>query len=78
LNADGSKLSKRHGADDSPRAWSGGGLLCKALRWLGQPVPAELDQARPAEVLAWGTEAFEAGAIPVITEIAVDSVGKSR
>jgi glutamyl-Q tRNA(Asp) synthetase len=78
LNADGSKLSKRHGDDDSPRAWSGGGLLCKALRWLGQPVPAELDQAQPAEVLTWGTEAFEAGAIPGITEIAVDSVGKSR
>jgi len=81
LNADGSKLSKRDGDDDSPRVWSGGELLCKALRWLGQPVPAELAQARPAEVLAWGAAAFEAGAIPLITEIAeiaVDSVGKSR
>jgi glutamyl-Q tRNA(Asp) synthetase len=78
LNADGSKLSKRHGDDDSPLAWSGGGLLCKALRWLGQPVPAELEQAPPAEVLAWGAEAFKAGDIPAATEIAVDSVGKSR
>jgi len=78
LNADGSKLSKRHGDDDSPLAWSSGGVLCKALRWLGQPVPAELEQAPPAEVLAWGAEAFKAGDIPAATEIAVDSVGKSR
>jgi len=81
LNADGSKLSKRHGDDDSLLAWSGGGLLCKALRWLGQPVPAALAQAPPAEVLAWGAEAFDAGGIPAITEIteiAVDSGGKSR
>jgi glutamyl-Q tRNA(Asp) synthetase len=81
LNADGSKLSKRHGDDDLPLAWSGGGLLCKALRWLGQPVPAALAQAPPAEVLAWGAEAFDVGNIPAITEIteiAVDSGGKSR
>jgi hypothetical protein len=29
-------------------------------------------------VLAWGAEAFDAGGIPAVAEIAVDSVGKSR
>jgi glutamyl-Q tRNA(Asp) synthetase len=71
LNADGSKLSKRQGDDDNPRSWSGAELLCKALRWLGQPVPAELAQGSPAEVLAWGVEAFEADSIPAVSEIAM-------
>jgi glutamyl-Q tRNA(Asp) synthetase len=78
LNSDGSKLSKRHADDDCPDVWRGGGLLCKALRWLGQPVPVELGLAPPAEVLAWGSTAFEVNRIPRNTELAVDSVGKSR
>jgi len=78
LNPDGSKLSKRHADDDNPRAWSDSRLLCKALCWLGQQVPAELAAAPPAELLAWAAAAFEIELIPRAPQIAVDSAGKSR
>jgi glutamyl-Q tRNA(Asp) synthetase len=74
--ADGSKISKRDGRSDDPLA--GGAMLERALRWLGQPVPAELRGAPPAELLAWGCAAFDVGAVPASKEIAVDSTGKSR
>jgi glutamyl-Q tRNA(Asp) synthetase len=77
VSADGSKISKRHGRHDDPLA-SGGEMLARALRWLGQPVPAELCGAPPAELLAWGCVAFDATAVPPHKEIAVDSTGKSR
>ena len=77
LNPDGSKISKRGGAADELLGEGGRGVW-HALRWLGQPVPAELREAPPAEVLAWGGSAFDAGLIPAIREIAVDSAGKSR
>lgn len=77
VSADGSKISKRHGRSDDPLA-RGGEMLERALRWLGQPVPAELCGAPPAELLAWGCVAFDAGAVPPYKEIAVDSAGKSR
>jgi glutamyl-Q tRNA(Asp) synthetase len=77
ISADGSKISKRHSRNDDPLA-GGGEMLERALRWLGQPVPAELSGAPPAELLAWGCGAFDAGAVPPYKEIAVDSTGKSR
>jgi len=65
LNADGSKLSKRYGDADQPLAGGGGGeMIRRALQWLGQPVPAALAGAPPAELLAWGVASFDAGRIP--------------
>lgn len=58
LAEDGSKISKRHGL--IPGSPAGGPLLAAALRWLGQPVPHALDQAPPAEILAWGVTHFAA------------------
>ena len=78
LNADGSKISKRRGAGDDPLAGGGGAMVREALRWLGQPVPADLDQAPAHELLAWGAESFVAGLIPALAQIAVDSAGESR
>ncbi|MHB8708406.1 MAG: tRNA glutamyl-Q(34) synthetase GluQRS [Desulfuromonadales bacterium] len=78
MAADGSKISKRHGEGDNPLAGGGGEMIRKALEWLGQPVPAGLRAAPPAELLAWGVVTFDASRIPVVTEIAVDSVKKSR
>lgn len=76
VSADGTKISKRHGSSDDPQ--TGGAMLERALRWLGQPVPAELHGAPSAELLAWGCAAFDIGAVPPCKEIAVDSTGKSR
>lgn len=76
--ADGSKISKRQGAVPDPAAWADGELVLRALRWLGQAVPDELEGAPPGEVLAWGAAAFEAGRIPRRRQIAVDSRRESR
>lgn len=66
LAEDGSKISKRHGlVHGSP---AGGPWLAAALRWLGQPVPAELEQAPPAEILAWGADHFDTALIPARRE----------
>jgi len=78
LNPDGSKISKRQGTADNPMIGGGGEAVCKALQWLGQPVPKELRTAPPKELLFWGINAFAASRIPAITEIAVDSLLKSR
>jgi glutamyl-Q tRNA(Asp) synthetase len=64
----GAKLSKRDaavslaGGRDLP--WEGGALLEAALRFLGQATPPGLARAPSAEVMAWGLEAFEPGAVP--------------
>ncbi len=78
LNPDGSKISKRQGDAGDPMAGGGGEAVCKALQWLGQPVPEELRAAPPKELLSWGINAFDVSRIPAITEIAVDSLRKSR
>lgn len=39
-------------------------LLLRALRALGQPVVLELDDATPAELLAWGARHWDASRIP--------------
>mgnify|MGYP001110047420 CR=1 FL=1 len=62
LAEDGSKISKRHGL--VPGTPDGGPLLTAALHWLGQPVPRELEQAPPPEILAWGTSHFDPSLIP--------------
>lgn len=76
MAADGSKVSKRHGEGDL--AGGGGEMIKKALEWLGQPVPAGLRAAPPTDLLAWGAATFDVGLIPAVTEIAVDSIKKSR
>lgn len=78
LNPDGRKISKRQGDAGDPLADAGGESVCKALQWLGQPVPKELRTAPPKELLSWGINAFDASRISAITEIAVDSLQKSR
>lgn len=61
LAADGSKISKRHGiVAGTPAA---GPQVAAALRWLGQPLPFELEHAPPAEILAWGIACFDASRI---------------
>jgi glutamyl-Q tRNA(Asp) synthetase len=77
LNPDGSKISKRCGAVGDLLA-GGSAVVWKALRWLGQQVPAVLQGAPPGELLAWGVAAFEVGAIPPRLEKAVDSKSKNR
>lgn len=63
LAADGEKISKRHGAVAVGRE-KGGMLIAAALRFLGQPLPAELAQAPPAKVLRWGVAHFDLRLVP--------------
>jgi len=58
LAPDGEKISKRHGATAVDPGAGGGILLWRGLRFLGQPIPADLSSASPAEVLAWGIDNF--------------------
>lgn len=76
LNPDGSKISKRSSEADFLLRADGGGVW-EALRWLGQRIPDELHQASPAEQLAWGVAAFDAGFIPVRKEIALTAPVKA-
>ena len=64
LDTAGDKISKRQGEVSVCRQGSGGLLLAQALRFLGQEVPAELEQAPPGEVLRWGVEHFRLDAVP--------------
>lgn len=63
LAADGEKISKRHGAIAVDHS-CGGVLVSSALQFLGQPLPAELTQAPPAEVLRWGVAHFDLNRVP--------------
>lgn len=67
---DGQKLSKRHGAVAFGSAREQGDLLWRALRFLGQDVPAELQSASPGEVLAWGVRHFSLDRVPLQAAIA--------
>jgi glutamyl-Q tRNA(Asp) synthetase len=64
LAPDGEKISKRHGATAVDPGAGGGILLWRGLRFLGQPVPADLSSASPAEVLAWGVDNFALDRVP--------------
>ncbi|MEN0107257.1 MAG: tRNA glutamyl-Q(34) synthetase GluQRS [Pseudomonas sp.] len=63
IQPDGHKLGKSYRSPplESHQAAQ---LLLRALRALGQPVAAELDDATPAELLAWGIRHWDATRIP--------------
>jgi len=64
----GTKLSKRDAtlsqAAGLDPAKEGSALLCRALRFLGQRVDAELSLAPPGELLAFATVRFDPAAVP--------------
>jgi len=64
LSAGGEKLSKRHGALAVASVGDAGGVLWRALRFLGQAVPDALRAAPPREVLAWGVAHFDLQYVP--------------
>jgi glutamyl-Q tRNA(Asp) synthetase len=64
LGSDGAKVSKRHGALALEESREPGVLLSRALRFLGQSVPAELNGAPAPELLAWALSCFRAERIP--------------
>ncbi len=64
LAPDGEKISKRHGAVSVARGARPGPLLCRALRFLGQQVPAALEGEEPAAILRWALDHFAPGRIP--------------
>ena len=58
LGADQEKLSKRHGASGEVTAENGSLSLWNALLFLGQPVPATLQQAPARQLLDWALMHF--------------------
>ncbi len=63
LAADDEKLSKRHGdygLDPSSRSVS----LIRALRFLGQSLPQELETGQPREILQWAVSNFDVKSVP--------------
>ncbi len=72
IDRNGDKISKRHGEvrvdcehDVSP-------ILARVLRFLGQSVPAELENGVVTELLEWAVKNFEQKKIPVATGGLVD------
>jgi glutamyl-Q tRNA(Asp) synthetase len=65
LAPDGEKLSKRHGAVVADSTREGGTLLWQALHFLGQAVPADLKDAPPRTILAWGVAHFALDRVPL-------------
>ncbi len=63
IQPDGHKLGKSYRSPPLP-ADRAAPLLVRALHALGQPVPAALEQARPAELLAWASQNWDAARIP--------------
>ena len=63
VDAAGDKLSKQTKADavDPTRPWD---TLASALRFLGHELPAELDSAPPAELLAWARSHWDRSRLP--------------
>jgi len=59
LTATGEKISKRHGA-----AAAGASDLWRALRFLGQEIPHDLEQASARDILAWGKRHFDLARVP--------------
>jgi len=64
-NARGEKISKRNGAVRADRGEGAGLLVCRALDFLGQKVPADLCRAPVSELLDWGVRSFDVTRIPV-------------
>jgi len=65
LAADGEKLSKRHGAVAVGSLREGGAWLWRALRFLGQDTPLEIQFAPPRDVLEWGVAHFALDRVPL-------------
>lgn len=63
IQPDGHKLGKSYRSPPLA-AHEAAQLLLRALRALGQPVAPELDDATPAELLAWGVRHWDASRIP--------------
>jgi len=63
IQPDGHKLGKSYRSPPLA-AHEAAQLLLRALRALGQPVPPELDDATPAELMAWGVRHWDASRIP--------------
>jgi glutamyl-Q tRNA(Asp) synthetase len=64
----GNKLSKQTGAP-AIDIHSGSQVIFQALTFLGQRPPAELSGAKPAELLEWGRQHWNAAAIPAVKSI---------
>jgi glutamyl-Q tRNA(Asp) synthetase len=64
LSDEGEKISKRHGTINIVRAGREGELLSRALRFLGQDVPAEVREAPVNQILAWAVSHFDLSRVP--------------
>lgn len=64
-DARGEKISKRHGVIRVCGTESPGRLILRALDFLGQDIPADLQAAPAAELLNWGVRHFDKDRIPV-------------
>ena len=70
LAQDGEKISKRHGAASIATAQGRAQCLWRALRFLGQPVPEELQNVQAVEVVAWGVKHFVLQKVPTSFRVA--------
>lgn len=64
IGRDGQKVSKRDGCARLDIESNASQLMAHALTFLGQPLPAELLGAPPAELLLWAVQHFDAEKIP--------------
>ena len=70
LAQDGEKISKRHGAVAIATGPGRAPDLWRALRFLGQSVPEELQNGPVAEVVAWGVKHFDLQQVPSLSQVA--------
>lgn len=67
LGRQGEKISKRHGGvANLVQSGREGELLGRALRFLGQAVPAAVERLPAAELLAWGVAHFDVSRVPTV------------
>jgi len=64
LAPDGEKMSKRHGAYDLDAGGVSAAPLLRALRFLGQQLPAELEQSAPRDILLAAVAGFNLQLVP--------------
>ncbi|GAB3370808.1 glutamyl-Q tRNA(Asp) synthetase [Azotobacter armeniacus] len=74
VQPDGHKLGKSYRSPPLP-AELAGPLLLRALHALGQRPPAELENARPRELLDWGIAHWDTGRIPRCRTLAEAALG---
>lgn len=72
LAADGEKISKRHSPAAEIDCNNGPAEIWRALDFLGQHPPQELQNAEGAELLIWGVENFQPDRIPIVNRIMVE------